>query len=871
MRSYSINRFRLFYLLCFLPFFTACSDSEPVATTPKPQVLDERLQLQLVAESPTIMTPIGMAIDKQDALYVLESHTHTPPDDYEGPSFDRIKKGIDENGDGIPEDWIIFADSISDGMNLEIDPEGSVFLVTKDKVYAFRDTDTDGKSDERKLLINMETPEPVYDHAGLLGITYGPDGWLYISRGNCASLAHEIIGTDGSSISGYGNGGNVFRCRPDGSSVEEVATGFWNPFDLQFSKEGRLLLVDNDPDSRGPNRLIDIVPGGDYGYQSLYGGSGIHPFLAWNGELPGTLPYAAAVGEAPSGVLDASFSNFPQDYQNNVLSTIWEENSIVRVPLESWKSSVSGSSEVIIQGDSTFHPVALATNSRGDVFITDWVVRQYPNHGQGKIWRLHAQEGEATPVQQVAIREAKVNNFFTRYDEAADLEDYLADLRSGDAFLQAVARKSLSESPQYHDNLLSLLADENAELRLQALLALSGADTPISQSRLSQLLHDTHEDVRRMTMVYIAQYGRSELLSEVEKALYEGYISPALFENYLATVRHLQPDYIRAMEARAEAEAKNISRQLPDSYLMNIITDNSLDAEIRAAALPYLEAKEGDTEKLAAMLDDGAPVLQMALLHALEQTYDEAVAESMLQIALDGDKQPELRAQALIALAYQPTKFCESVQTVFRENNELLLETALRYLCTCGAETETVKQLISEAQHTSPDQLEQVWQHCRGTLPQEERLSSDDAWIAAVNQKGDPLKGRMIFQLPNTQCTRCHQVNGWGSDFGPDLSNVGISKSEEQLVESILEPSAAISPEWQGWYVTDQEGRTHYGRQIDVGYNSAELLMPNGEFVRYQNPQGYGVAPSSLMPDGLENMMTAQEFNHLIAYLMSLR
>jgi putative heme-binding domain-containing protein len=129
----------------------------------------------------------------------------------------------------------------------------------------------------------------------------------------------------------------------------------------------------------------------------------------------------------------------------------------------------------------------------------------------------------------------------------------------------------------------------------------------------------------------------------------------------------------------------------------------------------------------------------------------------------------------------------------------------------------------------------------------------------------------MIFQLPNTQCTRCHQVNGWGSDFGPDLSNVGSSKSEEQLVESILEPSAAISPEWQGWYVTDQEGQTHYGRQIDVGYNSAELLMPSGEFVRYRNPKGYGVAPGSLMPEGLENMMTAQEFNHLIAYLKSLR
>jgi putative heme-binding domain-containing protein len=469
------------------------------------------------------------------------------------------------------------------------------------------------------------------------------------------------------------------------------------------------------------------------------------------------------------------------------------------------------------------------------------------------------------------MQDAGTTHFFSRYTESADFDDYLADLQSGDAFVQAVARQALSENQGFHDELITLTVDEDAELRLQALLTLSQSETPLRQNRLTELLHDQDEKVRRMAMIHIATHARSELLPEVESALYEGYISPALFETYLATVRHLQPGYIQAMQERTEAEAKNIKRELPDRYLMQIITNEKLKAEIRAAALPYLEAQEGDREQLAAMLDESAPVLQMALLHALEQTYDEALAESMLQIALDDNKQPELRAQALVALAYQPTKFCEQVQAIFRENNELLQETALRYLCTCGAENEVVQQLITESQHSSSGQLEQLWQHCRGTLPKEARPSSDEEWLAAVNEAGDPLKGRMVFQLPNTQCTRCHQVDGWGSDFGPDLSNVGISKSEEQLVESILEPSAAISPEWQGWYVKDEKGQTHYGRQIDVGYNSAELLMPSGAFVRYQNPQGYGVAPSSLMPDGLENMMTAQEFNHLIAYLKSLR
>ena len=264
------------------------------------QINDPNLSMTLVADQQDIQTPIGLAIDINDHLYVLESHTHTPPEDYQGPSFDRIKRGADRDSDGVPDSWTIYADSLEDGMNLTFGPEQQLFVTTKNAVWEFRDVDGDGRSDHRKLILDMRQPKSPYDHAAILGVAVSPDdNWLFVSRGNTGSAHWIINGTDGSTISGYGDGGNVMRCRLDGSELEEVATGFWNPFDINFTANGRLLLTDNDPDSRGPNRLIEIVPGGDYGYKSLYGGSGLHPFVAWNGELPGTLPYAAALGEAP--------------------------------------------------------------------------------------------------------------------------------------------------------------------------------------------------------------------------------------------------------------------------------------------------------------------------------------------------------------------------------------------------------------------------------------------------------------------------------------------------------------------------------------------------------------------------------------------
>lgn len=869
VNSYILTLTSFLSLLAF-----GCADIEQEPDF-HPEVLDNRLHLELIEASPNVMTPIGLAIDSSDEVYVLESHTHSPPSNYKGPAFDRIKKGVDQNKDGKPESWIIFADSINDGMNLAAGPDHIIYLTEKDRVLSFQDIDQDGISDQVKTILKMETFGHVYEHAGILGIALSPDGWLYISRGNTGSLAWQIEGSDGSILQGYGDGGNVFRCQPDGSSLEEVATGFWNPFDLKFTHAGRLLLVDNDPDSRGPNRLLEVVPGGDYGYQSFYGGSGIHPFLAWNGELPGTLPYAAALGEAPSGLIDASFTNFPADYVGNILCTIWEENTIVRVPLQPHLSSVKGQAEVLVKGDSTFHPVALATNSKGEVYITDWVVRQYPNHGEGRIWRLTS--GKSQPMQKKEVVYASLpqeeNSFFSLYANLSSLDQHLKALQSGDIFVQAVARKSLRK-PAYHQDLLALGDDTDPAMRLQALLTLTASSMEVSEAKLKDFLQDENEDIRRMALIYIATHLREDLLPTVKQALHSRHITPSLFETYLATIRHLQPDFIRNYRAKSESEAKKIERKLPPSYLMSIISDSSLPDETRAAALPYLEKLNDHIPALVALLKSASRPIQASLLQALKQTPHEQVAEAMLEIALDHNAENALRTQALVALGYQPSDHCKEVQSLLQQENEVLLETALRYLCRCSGDENTVAAVnpfIEQTHHKNADQLRQIWQLCLNKIPLENRPQSDEQWAQVVDDSGSAEKGKVVFQLANTQCQHCHQVAGWGGNFGPDLSHVGSSKSREQLITAILEPSAEISPEWQGWYVIDQEGKTHYGRQIDVGLDAVELLMPSGSFVTFDEPQSYGLAPSSLMPEGLENTLTESEFNHLIAYLMSLQ
>src|SRR6266545_7679660 len=278
------------------------SECRAAAGVKAPVPTDPRLEISLVASEPDIVTPIGLAIDKRGRLFAVESHTHFPKTNYPGPKFDRVKFFGDTGKDGKPKQISVFADGLHHSMNLAFGPDGALYLTHRNGVLRLDDKDGDGVSEARATILQMDTPGD-YPHNGIGGITFSPDGWLYVGQGENLGEGYTLKGSDGSSHGGKGEGGNVFRCRPDGSRLQRVATGFWNPFGLGFYGRQFLLALDNDPDSRPPNRLLDVVMGGDYGFKFRFGRNGLHPFQAWNGELPGTLPMVSGTGEGACNLL----------------------------------------------------------------------------------------------------------------------------------------------------------------------------------------------------------------------------------------------------------------------------------------------------------------------------------------------------------------------------------------------------------------------------------------------------------------------------------------------------------------------------------------------------------------------------------------
>ncbi|MFG0331993.1 MAG: PVC-type heme-binding CxxCH protein [Maioricimonas sp. JB049] len=456
-----------------------------------PRPVDPRLQVTLYAENPAIRTPTGIDVDLRGRVWALESNTHFRPDDYDGPESDRLLIFDDPDGDGRANDVTTFATDFTYAMSVAVRPPWiqpvrlagqdksaaqQVFLATRDEILLLEDLDGDDVCDRRTRLVHLET-DGNYPHNGLAGFAFDALGWMYFGFGENLGADYAIVGRDGTRLSGGGEGGNMYRIRPDGSGLTHLATGFWNPHASCIDSFGRLFTVDNDPDSRPPCRLLHVVPGGDYGYRFRNGRKGLHPFTAWNGEIPGTLPMVAGTGEAPSGVLAYEHDAFPAEYHGDLLATSWGDHRIDRFRLQPKGASFEAIAEPLIVGGENFRPVGLAMGPEGSLYCTDWVLRDYKLHGRGRVWKI-------SPVQNPTA--------------AAAASDPVDRLRSAVLTERRLAAQELSETPHGRRKLLEFTLQrkdsEPVRARIEAYWALQTVATPEIAAELQPVIRELRDD-----------------------------------------------------------------------------------------------------------------------------------------------------------------------------------------------------------------------------------------------------------------------------------------------------------------------------------------------------------------------------------------
>jgi putative heme-binding domain-containing protein len=148
-----------------------------------------------------------------------------------------------------------------------------------------------------------------------------------------------------------------------------------------------------------------------------------------------------------------------------------------------------------------------------------------------------------------------------------------------------------------------------------------------------------------------------------------------------------------------------------------------------------------------------------------------------------------------------------------------------------------------------------------------------------LQREGRADRGRTVFFQANTtqagqvSCGGCHRVQGRGEWVGPDLSTIGTKYGKDELLRSILNPSAAIGYNYKTAIVATKDGQVFTGLPVEDGPD--RLVLKTAEAKRVSIRPGEvddrSTSDVSLMPEGLAETMGDQDLVDLLAVLSALR
>jgi putative heme-binding domain-containing protein len=151
------------------------------------------------------------------------------------------------------------------------------------------------------------------------------------------------------------------------------------------------------------------------------------------------------------------------------------------------------------------------------------------------------------------------------------------------------------------------------------------------------------------------------------------------------------------------------------------------------------------------------------------------------------------------------------------------------------------------------------------TPPSADRRAVTQRYEAALKLKADAARGRSLFA---NHCQSCHARNGQGAKVGPDLISVA-GRPKADLLVAILEPNREVAPDGAAVIVVTTEGQTFTGLLTEETPSTVRLRRPEGleDLIPRSAVEALRPTGQSLMPEGLEQVLSVQDVADLIEYL----
>ncbi|GAB3986554.1 hypothetical protein GCM10028807_04230 [Spirosoma daeguense] len=731
-------------------------------------------------------------------------------------------------------------------------------------LVVFADKNHDGVADgpSSPLIEHICSPKFIQsrgtDHA-TNGIRMGIDGWIYIAVGDFGF--HGATDRSGKKMTMLGGG--IVRVRPDGTEMEIFTHGMRNIYDVAIDPYMNVFTRDNTNDGGGWNiRFSNQIQSGEYGYPVL--------FKHFTDEI---IPALVDVGGGSgTGSFYMNDDTWPEKYNNVPMMADWGRNQL-------YLHRVTPDQSTFTQKEEEFIKLSQITDvdvdASGQMYLSAWAGAGYSGN----------------PKKGFVVRVVPKNWSYKAFPDVAKLSEkkLAALLKSGSAVARLAAQQELITRPaKKSEKLVWKLADDKsaplyarvagmyayaqitkgdgianlvkltdeAAMREFALRALADRKATIQSVPLEPFLKGLKDASPRIQTASIIGLGRLNH-SEVAKDLLAINV-PASF---VAPAKGTEGPHATPNSAIVPAHLA----------VRALVSLRAVDACVNA-----IESTNG-TLALWALRYMHDPKAVTGLIAAYKHTQNEALKKQIL-ITLSRLYRKEADYDGSWWWSTRPDTHGPYYKTVTWESSPVIKDFLVEESKKAGDKTFFVDldsrhrteipefaaqdSVVAVKEETKID-LEKI----RTKKGQTGESSIEDVMLAMAKIPGDATLGKKLFTQQG--CVACHSLSKGEAMKGPFMGQIGSIMTREQIAESILKPNASISQGFATVLITAKGNKSYTGFVTEESATRVVLRDITGQVytIRASDILSRKEMETSMMPSGLVNALSYEEFASLITFL----